>query len=136
MLALFAEFFAPYPLLMTNARNAFVPPTRVHFVDKDGQFHLRPFVYPPVVTIDPKTFLPTWEEDTDHPAPVRFFVEGWEYKLLGLIPMNLHLFGVDEGSDIFLLGTDKLGADLWGKAVRSRQNLLDDEHLWRHASAC
>jgi len=119
MLALFAEFFAPYPLQMTNARNAFIPPTRVHFIDKDGQFHLRPFVYPPVVTIDSKTFLPTWEEDTDHPAPVYFFVEGWEYKLLGLIPMNLHLFGVKEGADIFLLGTDKLGADLWTKACEA-----------------
>jgi peptide/nickel transport system permease protein len=119
MLALFAEFFAPYPLLMTNARNAFIPPTRVHFIDKDGQFHLRPFVYAPVVTIDPKTFLPAWEEDTDTAYPIQFFAQGWEYKLLGIIPMNRHLFGVEEGADIFLLGTDKLGADLWSKACEA-----------------
>lgn len=118
-LALFAEFFAPYPLTMTNARNALIPPTRVHFFDEDGNFHLRPFVYPPVVTIDPKTFVPTWEEDTTHPYPVRFFVKGWEYKLLGIIPMDRHLFGVDEGADIFLLGTDKLGADLWSKSAEA-----------------
>jgi peptide/nickel transport system permease protein len=119
MLAVFAEFFAPYPLLMTNARNAFIPPTRVHFIDKNGQFHLRPFVYAPVVTIDPKTFLPTWEEDTDTSFPVQFFVQGWEYKLLGIIPMNRHLFGVEQGADIYLLGTDKLGADLWSKACEA-----------------
>ncbi len=38
MLAIFADFFAPYPLHMTNARNAFIPPTRVHFIDADGNF--------------------------------------------------------------------------------------------------
>lgn len=119
MLAVFAEFFAPYPLLMTNARNAFIPPTRVHFIDEDGQFHLNPFVYAPVVTIDPKTFLPTWEEITDKRYPVQFFVQGWEYKLLGIIPMNRHLFGVEQGADIYLLGTDKLGADLWSKACEA-----------------
>ena len=119
MMAIFAEFFAPYPLLMTNARNAFIPPTRVHFIDAEGQFHLRPFVYAPVVTIDPKTFLPTWEEDTTKRFEVQFFVEGWEYQLLGLIPANRHLFGVEQGGEIYLLGTDKLGADLWSKACEA-----------------
>lgn len=119
VLALFAEFFAPYPLKMTNARNAFIPPTRIHFIDEEGAFHLRPFVYPAVVEIDSKTFLPSWTEDTSQRYPIRFFVNGWEYKFLGLIPMDLHLFGVGEGVDIFLLGTDKLGADLWSKACEA-----------------
>ncbi len=46
-------------------------------------------------------------------------MEGWEYKLLGLIPANRHLFGVEEGGEIYLLGTDKLGADLWSKACEA-----------------
>lgn len=118
ILALFAEFFAPYPLKMTNARNAFIPPTRVHFFDEQGNFHLRPFVYPYVVEIDPKTFLPSWTEDTTEQYPIQFFVSGWEYKLLGIIPLDTHFFGV-EGTDIYLLGTDKLGADLWSKACEA-----------------
>ena len=119
MLAIFADFFAPYPLKMTNARNAFIPPTRVHFIDADGNFSARPFVYPDVVTVDPTTFLPKWEEDTENPYPIHFFVKGWEYKILGIIPANRHLFGVDEGAAIYLLGTDKLGADLWGKSCEA-----------------
>ncbi|MEZ4706635.1 MAG: ABC transporter permease [Caldilineaceae bacterium] len=119
VLAIFAEFFAPYPLKMTNARNAFIPPTRVHFFDAEGNFHLRPFVYAQVVEIDPKTFLPEWAEDTSERHPIQFFVEGWEYKLLGLIPMDTHLFGAEGGMDIFILGTDKLGADLWSKACEA-----------------
>ena len=55
ILAIFAEFFAPYPLTMTNARNAFIPPTRIHFFH-EGQFYLQPFVYKSVEAIDPKTF--------------------------------------------------------------------------------
>ncbi|MBX3051616.1 MAG: ABC transporter permease [Caldilineaceae bacterium] len=116
VLAIFAEFFAPYPLNYTNARDAFIPPSRIRLIDYQGNLHLRPFVYPLVVTVDPKTFVPDWTEDYDKIYPIRFFVRGWEYKLLGLIPMDLHLFGVEEGGNLYLLGTDKLGADLWSKA--------------------
>ncbi len=118
LLAIFADFFAPYPLKYTNAQDALIPPTKVHFIDNEGNFHLRPFVYEQVVTVDSKTFVPTWVEEMDQTFPIYFFVEGWEYKLFGLIPMNLHLFGV-EGTDIFLLGTDKLGADLWSKSCEA-----------------
>jgi peptide/nickel transport system permease protein len=118
LLAIFADFFAPYPLRYTNAQDALIPPTKVHFVDSEGNFHLRPFVYQQVVEVDMTTFVPEWTEDTSQMYPIQFFVEGWEYKLFGFIPMNLHLFGV-EGADIFLLGTDKLGADLWTKSCEA-----------------
>jgi peptide/nickel transport system permease protein len=118
LMAIFADFFAPYPLTYTNAQDALIPPTKIHFIDSEGNFHLRPFVYQQVVEVDMRTFVPTWTEDTDQIYPIRFFVEGWEYKLFGFIPMNLHLFGV-EGADIFLLGTDKLGADLWSKSCEA-----------------
>ena len=119
LLALFAEFFAPYPLNMTNAQNAFIPPTRIRFFDAEGNFHLRPFVYKAVVEIDMTTFVPNWSYDTSTMYPLYFFVEGWEYEFFGLIPMNRHLFSVAEGGDVFLLGTDKLGADLWSKSCEA-----------------
>jgi peptide/nickel transport system permease protein len=119
LLAIFADFFAPYPLTATNARNAFIPPTRIHFIDAEGNFHWRPFIYAYEVTLDPKTFVPEWTEITDERYPIRFFVKGWEYKILGIFPADRHLFGVDEGVDIFLMGTDKLGADLWSKSVEA-----------------
>ena len=65
LLALFAEFFAPYPLNMTNARNAFIPPTRVSISwTRRASFICAPLSTRQVVEVDPKTFLPTWEEDT------------------------------------------------------------------------
>jgi len=45
-------------------------------------------------------------------TPIRLFVRGSPYRLFGLIPADIHLFGVEEGGEIYLLGTDGLGRDL------------------------
>jgi peptide/nickel transport system permease protein len=92
---------------------------RIRFVDAEGNFHLRPFVYNFGMEISMTTFQVTWTEDTSQIFPIRFFTEGVEYKLLGLFPTNIHLFGVDEGAKIYILGTDKMGRDLWGKACEA-----------------
>ncbi|HXF60890.1 MAG TPA: hypothetical protein VNK95_04695, partial [Caldilineaceae bacterium] len=119
MLALLAEFFSPNPLDEVIMSNAFIPPSRIHFIDEEGNFHLRPFTYPQVVTLDPQTFAPEWAEDKENPIPIRFFVRSWEYKLLWLIPTDIHLLGVEGDYKLYLLGTDKLGRDLWGKSCEA-----------------
>jgi len=119
ILALFADFFSPYPLRDVDLKNAFIPPSTIRFVDAQGKFHLRPFVYAEEITINMKTFEPTWTENTEKTYAVLFFVKGWEYKILGLIPANLHLFGVEEGGLIHLMGTDKFGRDLYGKSCEA-----------------
>ena len=60
---------------------------------------------------------PIYKEDTTQIYPIKLFVQGDEYKLWGLIPGNIHLFGTDLQPDdkiipVFLLGTDTLGHDL------------------------
>jgi peptide/nickel transport system permease protein len=120
LLAIFADFFSPTAISEIDLHNAFVPPQRVHFFfDNDGNFHLGPFVYNYIYTMDPTTFRVHWEEDTSKAYDIQFFVQGSEYKILGLFPANLHLFGVEEGGTIYILGTDKLGRDLWGKACEA-----------------
>jgi peptide/nickel transport system permease protein len=120
LVAVFADFFSPTSLYEIDLQSSFIPPQRIHFFyDANGNFHLGPFVYNYVYTLDPATFQVRWEEDTSKAYDIMFFVQGWEYKILGLIPSNLHLFGVEEGGTIYLLGTDKLGRDLWGKACEA-----------------
>ncbi len=119
VLAIFADFFSPTPIDTIDLQAAFIPPQRVRLIDANGQIHLTPFVYALEPTIDPKTFQVTWIENTSRRYEVRLFVNTWEYKLLGFVPTNLHLFGVEEGGSLHMLGTDKLGRDLWGKACQA-----------------
>lgn len=119
ILSAFAEFFSPNPIYGDNLKDAFLPPNRIHFVDAQGQFSLRPFVYGIVGEMDPKTFRVIWVEDTSKKYYLHFFVQTWPYKLLGLFPTNLHLVGVEEPGKLYMLGTDKLGRDLWGKACQA-----------------
>ncbi len=116
ILAIFAEFFAPVDPTDANLQDSFIPPTRIRLIDVEGNFHLRPFIYNQVVTIDPKTFEPLWEDDPEQRYDIQFMVKSWEWKILGLFPTRYHLFGVNEGGKIHLLGTEKQGRDLWGRA--------------------
>ena len=119
LMSVFAEFFSPNPISGVFLESSFIPPQKVHFVDETGKFHLLPFVYNYKYEVDVKTFQVYWTEDTTTQYQIHFFVQGWEYKFLGLIPSKLHLFGLDEGGAIYVLGTDKLGRDLFGKACEA-----------------
>jgi len=119
VLAIFSDFFGPYDPLELDMASSFTPPTRIRFFDANGNFHFRPFVHTLDIELAPTTYAPIWTEDESVLYPVKFFVKGWEYKLLGLIPMDMHLFGVDEPGKIYVLGTDKFGRDLWARACRA-----------------
>lgn len=117
LVAAFAEFVAPY-----NPDNSFVqyklaPPTGIHIIDSNGKLQ-RPFIYKITRERDPLTLRSNYVEDTNTIYPIRFFVQGPEYLILGRWPANLHLFGVDaprEEMGFFLLGADRLGRDLFSR---------------------
>ncbi|HPE69106.1 MAG TPA: ABC transporter permease [Thermotogota bacterium] len=48
---------------------------------------------------------------------IKLFNRGWEYKLFGLIPTNLHLFGVDSPAQYYLFGADAYGRDVWTRIL-------------------
>src|SRR6056297_1346705 len=43
---------------------------------------------------------------------IKWFIKGWEYKLLGFIPGDIHLFGVDRPAQFYLFGADAYGRDV------------------------
>jgi peptide/nickel transport system permease protein len=116
---LFAEFFTPYTLHQESdyleAR-----PQWPHFVDEEGKFHLRPFVYGLEETVDEELRKRIYEVDTSKRYPLYFLVRAEPYKLLGLIPMDLHIFGTDPNdpeAHVFIFGTDRLGRDIFSRIV-------------------
>jgi peptide/nickel transport system permease protein len=115
MMAIFADFLSPTDPVAINMQQAYSPPQAIYFFDHTGAFSLRPFTFTQQQVLDPVTFLPSWQADYERPYPIRFLVQGYEYKILGIFPSRLHLYGVDEGGTINLLGTDKFGRDLWGR---------------------
>lgn len=114
-MAIFADFLSPSDPITPNMQYAYTSPQRLYFITADGQMSLRPFTFTQKQVLDPATFLPSWQPDLTKPYPIRFFVQGYSYKLLGLFPSRLHLYGVDEGGTIFLLGSDKFGRDILGR---------------------
>ena len=115
----FAEFFAPYPKELESdyieAR-----PTYFQFRDDAGNFSLRPFVYGLEKKVDLATRTRSFAYDKTIKYPIYFFVRAQPYRLLGIIPANIHLFGTDPANPdakVFLLGTDKLGRDQFSRML-------------------
>jgi peptide/nickel transport system permease protein len=119
--ALFAQFIAPYSLQSYDSKYVNVAPMGLRFIDAQGKFHLQPFVYDLKSDRDPQTMRKIFVPNTEKRYPLKLFVQGEPYKLLGLIPTSTHLFGVEEPGRVFLLGTDGMGRDLFSRIVLGSQ---------------
>lgn len=118
---IFAPFLSPQGLTGYEGNYVNMPPTRLHLIDDNGQFHMRPFVYGIKSTRDPETLRKIYEEDRTQRYPVKFFVKGEAYRLLGIIPSDIHLFGVEQPGQLFLFGTDSMGRDLFSRVLLGSQ---------------
>jgi peptide/nickel transport system permease protein len=102
-----AGFFAPYDPVEQDRERPYLPPMRLHLIDAQGRFHLRPFFYP--LRLRDGSF-DQYEENTASRVSLDFFAGGAGYRLAGLVPSHLHLFGAP-GARIYLLGSDAYGRD-------------------------
>lgn len=117
VVALVPEFFATYDPIHTDATQSYVPPMPVQWID-EGSFH--PYVYATEGARNPQTLKMEWKANPERKLYLHLFVRGEPYKILGLIPSDIHLLGVESSNPkekLYLMGTDRLGRDLWSRLM-------------------
>ena len=121
LLAVFAEFLAPYPREWRDLSHAYCPPQLPRFSWTDG-------LQVPAMrrVIDPLTFKKSYLEDSSRSVQLGFFVKGEPYQLWGLISLDRHFFGVKETAErrpdgamptFYFLGADKYGRDIFSRLI-------------------
>jgi peptide/nickel transport system permease protein len=119
LIAVFAEFVAPYGPSWYNDKYALVAPQQLHLLKHTEEgWRIAPFVYDYTVSIEPESLKRVFVVDTETKIPVTFFGKGEPYELWGLFPMQRHLITPqEEGDPMYLLGTDRLGRDMLSRVV-------------------
>lgn len=116
----FAPFLSPYDPTVAGRDKDYLngAPQIPQFCDKNG-CSILPFVHPVTRERSIETNF-RWVEkvNEDKRVHMRFFVKGDPYRLLGFIPGNLHLFGMEEGK-IHLFGTDSAGKDIFSRTLHA-----------------
>lgn len=115
LIAVFAEFLAPFDTSTGHAQYTYAPPQRLHVIGPDG---IGLYVHPLTRTNDPVTLALTFKVDQTRTIPVGLFVKGQPYRLFGLIPGDRHLIGPkDPSQPMYLLGADRDGRDFLSRLI-------------------
>jgi peptide/nickel transport system permease protein len=110
---LISEIVAPYNLHTRNTDFIYSPPQGVHLFH-NGKF-IGPFVYGRDYELDMEYLKRNYTERKDDVQPLRFFCSGDSYKFWGLFDGDFHLVCPPENGTFFLLGTDRLGRDVFSR---------------------
>jgi peptide/nickel transport system permease protein len=122
---IFAEFLSPYEPTTVFRNHSYHPPNL--------QFYSKELGLRPQIQVRALVDQLNWRYAPVRGSylPVRLFVRGPQYRLLGLVPTNVHLFGIDspyeaggatfaEGGlnyPVFVFGADNLGRDLFTRVL-------------------
>jgi peptide/nickel transport system permease protein len=109
LLTMLCGFFSPHDPYEIDSLKEYQPPQRIRIFDQ-GRLSF-PFVYGFDTKRDPNTLARVFEVNREKKYMLRLFVRSWQYRLLGFIKTDIHLWGTDQGT-AFLLGADALGRDM------------------------
>jgi peptide/nickel transport system permease protein len=138
LVVLCPDFFSTQDPEATDARLAFIPMQSLRLFQG---LAFRPSVPAVVGRRNPVTLRMEWQTDPARRIPLRLFVRGYRYPVLGLFSTNLHLVGTGappagappaaaagaettEDTAVYLLGTDRLGRDQWSRLMRGTRTSM------------
>ena len=116
LLIIFADFISPYSKTYSNRDLSYAPPSVIYTIDENGKLSL-PYTYTYVREYNPSLMQTVYKQDRSRKYYIKFFSKGEGYKILGIIPTHRHLFGVNKGGELHLLGTDINGRDVFSRLL-------------------
>ena len=113
----FPSFFAVQNYQAIEEEYMYAPPQTPRFIDAEGDFNIRPFVYGLERELNQENF--TWEYtlDKSEKYDIQFFYRGNEYELWGLFSTDLHFMGIESENPWFLFGADHLGRCIFSRIL-------------------
>lgn len=103
LIILFADFIAPYSNTYANRDMAYAPPSKIYTIDECGKLSW-PYTYNYVREFEPSLMQTVFKQDRCKKYYLTFFKNG-------------HLFGVQDGGELYLLGTDINGRDVFSRLL-------------------
>lgn len=110
--AFLAPFLAPYEPSDQDLKRTYHPPTKIYW--KDGRWQVARYR-----NVDPTSA--SYKEIPGECSPLKWFIHGYSYRFMGIIPADIHLFGVDKPDRVYLLGSDSTGRDVFSRLVYGSQ---------------
>lgn len=111
-----ADFIAPYSNYYSNRDLSYAPPSQIYTINEKGKLSF-PYTYNYIREYEPSLMQTIYKQDRSEKYFLKLFTKGEQYKIFGIIPCNIHLFGVKEGGHIHLLGTDINGRDVFSRLL-------------------
>jgi peptide/nickel transport system permease protein len=115
VVSIFADFLSPYSYRNEDRKYSYCQPTGIQLLDENNNLSW-PFVYGVEISFDQNNRR-VYKIQTSQKYPIKIFTAGDEYKILGLVSCNIHLFGVKEPGRIYLWGADSRGRDLFSRIL-------------------
>jgi len=116
IIILFADFISPYTSMESNRDMAYAPPSKIYTIDPNGKLTL-PYTYNYIRSYEPSLMQTIYKQDRSRRYYIKLFQKGSEYRFLGIIKTHRHLFEAEDGGQLYLLGTDINGRDVFSRLL-------------------
>ena len=116
LIILFADFIAPYSANYSDKTLSYQPPSKIFIIDENNHLSF-PYTYNYKRSFDSETMQMHYNLDKSQKYYIKLFSKGESYKILGQVSLNRHLFGVENGGNLFILGTDINGRDTFSRLL-------------------